>query len=569
MRDGGGPYAGVGVQSRDSEHAAGAPDRGELGLVDVTPGPAPNWLLSAAKSLRPNEFIHDPVGWASHRIGAHLWSKQAEVARSVVENKRTAVPSAHAQGKSWLASMLACWWVETRPPGEAIVVTTAPTSEQVHSILWEEIRSHHRKHGLIGKAQRSDRWVLDDGTLVGMGRKPPDHSQSAFQGIHKKYVLVLADEACGIPLHLWEAIEAITTSDFCRILAIGNPDDNSAPFAHMCLQDPGWNVIRLSALESPNLTGERVPEYLSELLVSADWVDDKRRRWGENSPLFKAKVEGIFADKEDALIPLSWVTQAQHRWERHHDIEDSFEVTPHGPVYIGVDVARFGADRTCIATRQGDLIHELERRPPQDTMATAFDVELALRRAPHSHAIVDVIGIGAGVLDKLRQDGYSAYPFNASAGTGKRDMTNTLKFPNLRSAAWWNMRELLDPANDPTLALPPDDELAADLTAPGWRDSGGKIIIEAKDAQRKSLGRSTDAGDAVVMSCWRDLEKANARRTQSVGQGQPYVTPLDHLGGLEERTQDRRDARVTAKDHPLYRGSRRSFSYRKGPGGWT
>lgn len=540
----------------------------ELGLVDVTPGPPPRWLLSAAKSLRPNEFINDPVGWASHRLGAHLWSKQAEVARSVVENKRTAVPSAHAQGKSWLASMLACWWVETRPPGEAIVVTTAPTSEQVHSILWEEIRSHHRKHGLIGKAQRSDRWVLDDGTLVGMGRKPPDHSQSAFQGIHKKYVLVLADEACGIPLHLWEAIESITTSDACRILAIGNPDDNSAPFAHMCLQDPGWNVIRLSALDSPNLTGEKVPEYLSELLVSAAWVEDKRLRWGENSPLFKAKVEGIFADKEDALIPLSWVTQAQRRWERHMDVEDPFEVSVRGDVYIGVDVARFGNDRTCIATRQGDLIHELERRPPQDTMATAFDVAIALGRAPRSHAIVDVIGVGAGVLDKLRQDGHSAHPFNASKGTKKRDMTGTLRFPNLRSAAWWNMRELLDPANDPELALPPDDELAADLTAPGWRDQGGKVIIEAKDEQRKQLGRSTDAGDAVVMSCYRDYERANAKHQRRVAEGNPYSSPgLETPDELDEH-QDRREARAGARHHPMYRGRKSNYAYSKGPGGW-
>jgi hypothetical protein len=101
----------------------------------------------------------------------------------------------------------------------------------------------------------------------------------------------------------------------------------------------------------------------------------------------------------------------------------------------------------------------------------------------------------------LREQHFDIEGFNASEGTKERDKSGEIGFVNKRAAAWWALRELLDPAGDGEIALPPDDELTGDLTAPQWTvQSGGRILIESKDDIRKRLGRSTDAGDAVVMA---------------------------------------------------------------------
>jgi hypothetical protein len=143
-------------------------------------------LRNKLDETRAKLYFDDPVAWARDRLGAHLWSRQRDAAMAIVKDKRVAIRSSHAVGKSFLASVLAAWWVDTRPPGEAMVVTTAPSYEQVHSILWEEIRRLHGVGKLRGDVHRSDRWIDDAGRLVGFGRRPPDYSQHAFQGIHKK-----------------------------------------------------------------------------------------------------------------------------------------------------------------------------------------------------------------------------------------------------------------------------------------------------------------------------------------------------------------------------------------------
>src|SRR6185437_5098724 len=125
--------------------------------------------------------------------------------------------------------------------------------------------------------------------------------------------------------------------------------------------------------------------------------------------------------------------------------------------------------------------------------------------------VVDVIGVGAGVVDRLRELKIAVSAFNASESTTRKDRSGELGFTNVRSAAWWNLRELLDPAYGPSLALPPDDLLAGDLTAPHWRvTSSGSIQVEVKDETRKRLGRSPDSGDAVMQAVWVAEDPGNA-----------------------------------------------------------
>lgn len=479
------------------------------------------WASRVATKLEPSPYGRDPVGWAQQRANLHLWSKQREIMNALLENRRVAVRSAHATGKSFTAAVTTAWWLDVHPPGEALVVSTAPSREQVHSILWEEIRKLHRELKLRGEVQRSDRWLLEDGTLIGMGRRPPDHAQSAFQGLHRKYVLVIMDEAGGIPAWLWDAVKTITTSPYCRVLAIGNPDDNSSEFARVCHRDPTWKTIKISAFDSPNLTGEPVPENVSQLLVSKEWVEDVAASWGTSNPLYIAKVLGEFADSEDGLVPLSWVAAAHRRHAAW--LEAGAQERP-GIRIIGCDVARYGTDATAIAIREADVVRSISKHVKEDTVQTTSRVR-ALLTHPKSLAVVDVIGVGAGVVDMLRAERQNVIAFNASEKTGRRDATGSWRFPNKRSASWWNIRELLDPSKGAVLALPDDDSLTADLTTPGWKIGvGNTLIVESKDAIRKRIGRSPDAGDAAVMSLWvpsghniggRDPSDSAERRTST------------------------------------------------------
>lgn len=454
--------------------------------------------LDAALRAR---YRHDPVAWAHDRLGVHLWSKQRDAARLLVAHPRVAVRSAHGVGKSFLAAVLSCWWIDVHPPGTAIIISTAPSHEQVHAVLWEEIRRLHGVGNLPGEAQRSDRWLDDAGRIVGMGRRPPDHAESAFQGIHREYVLVILDEAGGIPSWLWTAGEAITTGADCRMLAIGNPDNNASEFARVCTRDPGWHPVKISAFDSPNLTGETIPDPVKAVLVSAEWVEDKQLRWGPTNPLYQAKVLGEFADSEDGVIPLSWVTAAQDRWRAW---ADHGKPAQPGRQIIGVDPARYGVDKTALAIRHGDVIERIDRYPKTATTEVVDLVQAAMTR-PQALAIVDVVGLGAGVVDQLRQQRTRVQAFNGATHTRRRDKTGSLKFNNARSASIWGTREQLDPADGPTIALPPDDELAAELTVPTWKiAAGGTIVIESKDEIRKRLGRSPDSADAVTMALWTE-----------------------------------------------------------------
>lgn len=174
-----------------------------------------DWLQHALAAFEPDEDPHrtDPVGWVTERLGEHLWSRQREIAESVRDNRYTAVPSCHDSGKSFLASRLAAWWITVHPPGEAFVVTTAPTTAQVNAILWREIRKAHVKGRLAGRLTLDANWYLPGEQLVAYGRKPQDYDPAGFQGIHARYILIVIDEACGVPRVLFDAVDSLATNE--------------------------------------------------------------------------------------------------------------------------------------------------------------------------------------------------------------------------------------------------------------------------------------------------------------------------------------------------------------------
>lgn len=437
-------------------------------------------ILGAA----PSQYLRDPVAWASDRLGVHLWSKQADIARSVVDHKRTAVKSCHDVGKSFIAGTIAGWWIDAHPPGEAFIVSTAPTYKQVHAILWEEIRAHHRKGDLPGRALQSDEWKLDDGTLVGYGRKPADTDEHGFQGIHRRYVLVIIDEACGVPEQLWTAVEAITTNADCRILAIGNPDDPNTEFGKVCKPGSGWNVIGISAFDSPNFTDEPVPAGLRPLLLSREWVEDKQRRWGEDSPRYTSKVLGEFPELgDDTLISPRWIEDAQAR-----------ELQETGPPVLGVDVARYGSDRTVVASAAGQVARVVADWAKQSTTETTGRVIDVAREKVAGQIRVDGVGVGGGVVDQLAELGWPVLDLQAGARA-----LDPERFINARAEWYWGLRQRFEQGD---IDLDPDDDdLAAQLGALRFKHtSRGQVQIESKDDMRRRGMPSPDRADALMLA---------------------------------------------------------------------
>lgn len=462
------------------------------------------WAVAADLFDPPvSEYVDDPARWVRDRLGGFLWSKQREIAEALVEHRNVVVPSCHTAGKSFTAGNIAGWWIDTHPPGEALVVTTAPTWSQVWSVLWQEIARAHRAGDLPGRVLPSSaQWKLGNDELIGLGRKPADTNKAAFQGLHRKYVLILIDEADGVASGIWEVVRSLASNQWARILAIGNPVDATSEFARLCRAasepDSGWHKITISAFDTPNFTGEQVPDGVSENLLAPIFEEEARRDYGVDSPYYTSRILARHPiDSTDVVIPMSLVEAAVNRWREAQ--ADGTLAHLHRKC-IGVDVARGGGDKTVIAVRRGNAITDLQRSTETNSLITK--ALIAPWTGPGIWVTLDVVGMGGPIGDELVAMGIGVVPFNAGKGTDIRTRGN-VGFVNCRSAAWWNLREMLHPNSGDDVMLPPDEKLIADLTTPKFRaTSGGKIAVESKEDIRKRLGRSTDDGDAVIQAFW-------------------------------------------------------------------
>lgn len=441
---------------------------------------------------KPSPFIEDPVGWVDETLGEFLWSKQREICESVVANRYTAVQSCHDSGKSFIASRLCAWWLDAHPPGEAFVVSSAPTQSQVETILWREIEKAHRKGDLLGRITYGQvpQWKIGK-EIVGFGRKPQDHvsteeAMAAFQGIHARYVLIVLDEGGGIPKWLFDAADTLATNDKARVLAIGNPDDPQAHFAKVCAPGSGWNRIRIDGFETPNFTGEEVPEDLRELLLSPTWVDERKSRWGEASPLYVSKVRALFPEVSDhTLFPPALLRKCQ-----------ALELPGTDKGQYGADIAEEGTDQTTVYRNRGGVIREVFTRAGQDTDKTTGEISALLKKRGDVPAFIDSVGVGIGVYDALRAQGLPVHKFKASYAP-----LDPERFDSLKAEVFWELREAMKRGE---VDLPPegeDDDLIAQFgTLQYFHTRKGQIRMETREERTKRGLHSPDRADAAVMA---------------------------------------------------------------------
>jgi hypothetical protein len=323
--------------------------------------------------------------------------------------------------------------------------------------------------------------------LIAMGRKPADYNEHAFQGLHARFILIILDEACGIPVSLWTAIKTLMTNDNARVLAIGNPDDPGSEFANVCKPSSGWNVISISAFDAPAFTGEYVPEDVAENLVTELWVDDRRKDWGEGSPLWQSKVLAEFPDVSDEYL----ITPAMIQ----KGIDTEFPGIARGR--YGADIARFGDNKTVVYRNRDGQVRFEDSWGMSDTMKTSGKL-VNISTKHHSTAsvpmVIDTVGVGGGVFDRMREQGLDVVPFVASERANRPD-----KFQNRRAEAFWQFRLDLELGN---IDLDPADEkLHNELMSIKWGvTSSGKIYIESKEDMRERGVPSPDHADAAVYS---------------------------------------------------------------------
>lgn len=453
------------------------------------------------------DYFYNPVSFAKNCIdwerakGGGLAFYQDEILSSLVSKKRVSVRGPHGLGKTAMAAITILWFSLTRDGKDWKIPTTASAWRQLKNFLWPEVRKWSRllRWDVIGREPFSERdelltlsLKLETGEAFAVASNDPQ----LIEGAHADHILYIFDESKAIGDDTFDAAEGAFS---------GSGDDTEHEAYAMAISTPGEPIGRFYDIQSRKAGYEdwwvrhvTLADTIKAGRVSQQWAEQRERQWGEKSSVFQNRVLGNFASAdEDGIIPLSWVEMAIERW---HALNDSDAWGKF--VCSGVDVARYGSDMTEQALRFGNAIKEIRETSKESTMQTAGRV-VGVLRANGGYANIDVIGIGSGVLDRVKEQGLDARPFNASARTDRHDKSGEFGFVNVRAGAWWNMREILDPDSGHDVALPDDDALTGELVAPRWRVmSGAKIKVESKEEIKKRIGRSTNKADGVIQAFW-------------------------------------------------------------------
>lgn len=475
------------------------------------------------------QYRHDPVGFVTEYLGETVWSRQREILESIRDHKRTAVPACHAPGKSHIAARAAAWWVAVHDPGTALVATTATTFRQVRNILWPHIRRLARRHNLPGAdTMNMVEWQVD-GEIAAYGFAAHDHDESSVQGIHAPHLMVIIDEAGGIGHQLGQAVEALMTGDHTRLLLLGNPatENENSWFERTCNSDL-YNVLRISAYDTPNFTGEPTgqcmacppsapPHEVATHLVDQQWVDDVLKEYGEDSAFAQARVFARFPrNSAQRVIPMDWIDAAA----------GNAEPEPSEIIRLGVDVAADGGDEFVVAKVDGwrvSLPHISRGEVNQNAVDVAGFVLTQILEASAEHerrgvpdpvrVKIDTIGVGWGVVSTLQKWGQEGrhrgviVPVNV----GERP-SDTAKYANQRAELWWNGRTVFAPTMEGTsrISLPDDHRLASQLAGPLFQsDSSGRVTIERKSVMKRRGVSSPDRAEAVLLALFEPPSKVS------------------------------------------------------------
>jgi hypothetical protein len=447
--------------------------------------------MSSAPRNFMEEFVaaygNDPVLFVEEMLGAQPFDYQAEFLRALLDERKMSVKSGHGTGKSTTASWAMLWFMLLRYPCK--VVVTAPTSSQLFDAMFAELKRWINE--LPKELQqllnvKSDRVELVSAPAEAFisCRTARAETPEALAGVHSDNVLLIIDEASGVPEQVYEAAAGSMSGHNATTLMLSNPTRSSGTFfeSHNRMANSWWTRT-WSCKDSP--------------LVSHEFVDEMELRYGPESNAYRVRVLGEFPLSDDnTIIPYHLVEAAQNR-----DVVVSDEAT----VVWGLDVARFGSDATALCKRQGPIVTELRSWRGLDLMQTTGRIvaeyeALAPSKRP-AEILVDSIGVGSGVVDRLQELGLPVRGVNVAESPSMGDT-----YMNLRSELWFKCKAWLE---DRSCKLPKDDQLIAELTAIRYSfTSSGKMKAESKDEMRKRGLGSPDLADALCLTMASDAATA-------------------------------------------------------------
>ena len=442
-------------------------------------------------------YRDDPVAFVREILGAEPFDYQQALLMDIANGERKiSVRSGHGTGKSTTFSWAMLWFAMTRFPFK--VVVTAPTSGQLFDALFAELKRW------INELPEALRPILDvKNDRVSLLAAPSEgfisartsraETPEALAGVHSANVMLVVDEASGVPEQVFEAAAGSMSGHSAVTLLASNPTRSSGTFFETQTRLSGsWKCHHWSCAKSP--------------LVSRDFIEEMKLRYGEESNAYRIRVLGEFplAD-DDTIVPFHLVNAAVYR-----DIEPDETAT----VIWGLDVARFGSDKTALAKRQGNTITEINSWQGLDLMQTVGRVKAEYDGLPMSvrpkEIMVDVIGMGGGVVDRLRELGLPVRGINVAESPSMKDT-----YTNLRAELWFKVRGWLEQRG---AKLPRNEQLIAELTSIRYSFvSSGKMKAEGKDDMRKRGLASPDLADAVCLTLASDAATALGGKASTWG----------------------------------------------------
>ena len=425
-------------------------------------------------------YRNDPVLFVKEVLGVEPDEWQQDFLNAVATGERKiSIRSGHGVGKSTTASWAMLWFLLTRYPVK--VVVTAPTSAQLYDALFAELKRWVKElpepiQALLDVKQERIELKASATEAFISARTSRAEQPEALQGVHSDNVMLVADEASGVPEAVFEAAAGSMSGHNALTILLGNPVRSSGFFfdTHNRLKDEWW-TRRVSCLDSTR--------------VSKEYVEDMKSRYGEESNAYRIRVLGEFPrSDDDTIIPMELLESAKHRDTRAY--EDA-------PIVWGLDVARFGSDSSVLCKRQSNVVHTLERWRNLDLMqltgAVVAQYEACDHKSRPAEILVDSIGLGAGVVDRLMELKLPARGINVSESPA---MGGT--YLNLRAELWHKAKAWLEKRD---CKIPNNEDLIGELATVRYTfTSNGKIKIESKDDIRKRGLKSPDMADAFVLT---------------------------------------------------------------------
>lgn len=428
-------------------------------------------------------YQDNPVAFVRHVVGMEPQDWQKEVLEAVAKGQtRLSIRSGHGVGKSATLSWLMVWYMTTRFPVK--IVVTAPTEGQLFDAVFAEVK------GVIAKLPPAIQKLFDVKRQAITHKKRPNEAfisartssrdrPEAMAGVHAEHVMLIADEASGVPEEVFQAASGSMSTEGAITLLTGNPTRTNGLFyeTHNALAGQWW-TRKVSCLESR--------------LVSQEYIDEKAAQYGEDSNEYRIRVLGEFpTSNEDAVIPRFLVEEAVDR-----------DVQAYGGIVWGLDVARMGGDKSALAKRQNNcLLEPVKFWKDLDLMELCGAVKAEYDSTPDKEQpgeiLIDAIGLGAGVADRLREMGLPASSINVGE-------TPPLKGRHVRfkDQLWFDAREWF---HQRQCSIPNQPELIEELTVPAVKYmSNGKVRVESKDEIKRRGAfrdrRSPDLADAFVLT---------------------------------------------------------------------